>query len=119
MQWHHTLLIACRLAHPLGRALVAMLGAAGSFSAEQQRRQQLFRHTLHRPRDSASKPVLVFAHKQDLPSALSAETIRDGLELPSLGGPCHVEGSTGNTGAGLYEGLDWLSATLAQQSAAL
>jgi hypothetical protein len=65
----------------------------------------------------------VWAHKQDLPSALSPEAVADTLELPfnpqaegndekcrhhANNAFFHVEGSMGNTGMGLYEGMDWL-----------
>ena len=56
--------------------------------------------------------LLVFAHKQDLPNAMSVSEISNKLGLPNLGQSrkWHIQGSTLSTG--LYEGLDWLSKAL-------
>merc|ERR1712065_87878 len=53
--------------------------------------------------------ILVFANKQDLPNAMTAAEVTDKLGLHSLRSRnWYIQA----TGAGLYEGLDWLSATL-------
>lgn len=59
-------------------------------------------------------PVLVFGNKQDLPKALSPAALAEKLDMGKLprGRPWHVQGCQAVTGDGLYEGLDWLSATL-------
>jgi len=59
-------------------------------------------------------PVLVLANKQDLPKAAAPAAVADKLDLCKLprGRPWHVQGCTAVTGDGLFEGLDWLSATL-------
>ena len=57
--------------------------------------------------------VLVLANKQDLPHSMSASEIMEKLELPKLRGrQWHVQPCVATSGDGLYEGLDWLSATL-------
>eukprot|EP01113_Clastostelium_recurvatum_P008943 TRINITY_DN14262_c0_g1_i2.p1 TRINITY_DN14262_c0_g1~~TRINITY_DN14262_c0_g1_i2.p1 ORF type:complete len:179 (+),score=45.49 TRINITY_DN14262_c0_g1_i2:94-630(+) len=56
--------------------------------------------------------VLVFANKQDLPNAMSVAEITDKLGLHSLRRKWYIQSCCATTGDGLYEGLDWLSATL-------
>jgi ADP-ribosylation factor protein 1 len=57
--------------------------------------------------------VLVFANKQDLPRAMNASELTDKLSLHSLRHrQWYVQSCCGTTGDGLYEGLDWMSATL-------
>lgn len=57
--------------------------------------------------------LLVFANKQDLPKALKVGDVAEKLELASLRTrPWHIQGCCATSGDGLYEGLDWLSATL-------
>ena len=52
--------------------------------------------------------VLIFANKQDLPSALSDEELRDALELRSLPQKdVHLQLCSATTGKGLYPGLKW------------
>ncbi|TNN31769.1 ADP-ribosylation factor 1 [Liparis tanakae] len=52
---------------------------------------------------------LVFANKQDLPRAMSVSDITDGLGLSGVSQPWSVQASCAVSGAGLVEGLDWLS----------
>ena len=57
--------------------------------------------------------ILVFANKQDLPNAMTAAEITDKLGLHSLRSRnWYIQATCATTGDGLYEGLDWLSATL-------
>ena len=56
--------------------------------------------------------LCVFANKQDLPSALSPSEISQKLRLSNLKQRWWVQGTSATTGAGLYEGLDWLAANL-------
>ena len=57
--------------------------------------------------------LLVFANKQDLPNAMSAAEMTDKLGLHALRGrQWYIQSCCATSGAGLYEGLDWLSATL-------
>lgn len=57
--------------------------------------------------------VLVYANKQDLPNAMDAATLTERLELRQLPQPqsrkWYVQPCVALSGAGLYEGLDWLS----------
>ncbi|KAL7538154.1 hypothetical protein ACHAWF_006015 [Thalassiosira exigua] len=61
-------------------------------------------------------PLLVFANKQDLLNALSAEEIRDGLNLKSIHErqwtiiPC-----SSKSGEGLEDGFQWVMANMRQQ----
>lgn len=60
--------------------------------------------------------VLVLANKQDLPYAASASEVADKLNLHSVRGhQWYIQPCSARTGDGLYEGLDWLSATLAKR----
>ncbi|XP_047203217.1 ADP-ribosylation factor 4-like [Girardinichthys multiradiatus] len=54
-------------------------------------------------------PVLVFANKQDLPRAMSVSDITEALSLSGVQQPWFVQPSCAVSGAGLVEGLDWLS----------
>eukprot|EP01038_Epipyxis_sp_PR26KG_P010147 gene10147-13650_t len=57
--------------------------------------------------------LLVFANKQDLPNAMSAAEMTDKLGLQTLRHrQWYIQACCATTGDGLYEGLDWLSATL-------
>ena len=59
--------------------------------------------------------LLVFANKQDLPNAMSAAEMTDKLGLHGLrpsSRQWYIQACCATTGDGLYEGLDWLSATL-------
>ena len=57
--------------------------------------------------------VLIYANKQDLPHAMDASTMTDRLELRTLPQPLsrkwYIQPCVAVNGAGLYEGLDWLS----------
>ncbi|KAF5176450.1 Adp-ribosylation factor [Thalictrum thalictroides] len=57
--------------------------------------------------------LVVFAHKQDLPNAISLDEISHKLALHSLrlSNYCnwHILATSVVNCAGLYEGLDWLS----------
>lgn len=60
--------------------------------------------------------VLILANKQDLPYAVSASELTDKLGLHSVRRhQWFVQPCSALTGDGLYEGLDWLSATLAKK----
>jgi ADP-ribosylation factor protein 1 len=109
-------LIFSRSRYPAVNALIFVVDASelsygeniygeSSQSSAKARLQQLLTH-------HPEMPLLVFAHKQDLPNALTASATAETLELKSLQRPWHIEGSTGNSGVGLYEGLDWISEAL-------
>ena len=58
-------------------------------------------------------PVLVYANKQDLPRALSPTELAARLGLHSLREhKWYIQAACGKTGDGLYEGLDWVVASL-------
>nr|CAB3222739.1 ADP-ribosylation factor 4-like [Phallusia mammillata] len=59
--------------------------------------------------------ILVFANKQDLPNALSCSEITQKLGLDCLGKKWYMQAACATEGTGLYEGLDWLSAALAER----
>jgi ADP-ribosylation factor 1/2 len=57
--------------------------------------------------------LLVFANKQDLPNAQSPSVMTDRLGLNGLRHrQWYIQACCATTGDGLYDGLDWLSATL-------
>ena len=61
----------------------------------------------------AGIPVLIFANKSDLPTAVSISTLVNALNLGSLKShKWYIQSSSATTGDGLYEGLDWLSKVL-------
>ena len=57
--------------------------------------------------------LLIFANKQDLPSAMNAAEMTEKLNLNSLRSRnWYIQATCATSGDGLYEGLDWLSQTL-------
>ena len=57
--------------------------------------------------------LLVFANKQDLPSAMNAAEMTEKLNLNSMRNRnWYIQATCATSGDGLYEGLDWLSTTL-------
>eukprot|EP01134_Creolimax_fragrantissima_P007637 CFRG7637T1 len=59
--------------------------------------------------------LLVFANKQDLPSAVPVSELTDLLGLQGLSNrQWYIQASCATSGDGLYEGLDWLSGQLSQ-----
>lgn len=64
-------------------------------------------------------PVLIFANKQDLPKAMKPSELAEALALPTLPRhkAWHVQACQASTGDGLYEGLDWLSASIKAKGA--
>jgi ADP-ribosylation factor protein 1 len=56
--------------------------------------------------------LLVFANKQDMPNAMSGSEVANRLELRNFKQRWWVQGTSATTGAGLYEGLDWLAANI-------
>lgn len=60
--------------------------------------------------------LLVFANKQDLPNAMKVNEVSERLNLDRLRNrQWHIQPTSAPTGDGLYEGLDWLSATLVKR----
>ena len=54
--------------------------------------------------------VLVYANKQDLPGAMTTPEVTDKLALHTIRGKTwYIQAACAVRGAGLYEGLDWLS----------
>ena len=57
--------------------------------------------------------LIIFANKQDLPSALQADVIADKLGLHTLKDrQWAIFNTSALTGDGLFAGLDWLADTL-------
>jgi ADP-ribosylation factor protein 1 len=56
--------------------------------------------------------VLVYANKQDLPSASPPSDVAAALGLPDLRRKWFVQGGCATTGDGLFEGMEWLASTL-------
>ena len=65
-------------------------------------------------RDAA---LLVFANKQDLPNAMVVSEITDKLNLSQLRQRhWYIQSTCATSGEGLYEGLDWLAASIAAKN---
>jgi len=60
-------------------------------------------------------PVLVFANKTDLPSALSVGDLARALDLKSLRSKWFVQASSAVSGHGLAEGFDWMASELKER----
>ena len=64
---------------------------------------------------SSGVPLLVYANKQDLPSALSTAELSRQLGLHDVTDrPVHVQGATATTGEGLSTGMDWVVSEVRQ-----
>ncbi|XP_072522481.1 ADP-ribosylation factor 4-like isoform X1 [Salminus brasiliensis] len=64
-------------------------------------------------RDAA---VLVLANKQDLPKAMPLQELTERLRLNTMTDRVwHIQSTCAISGAGLYEGLDWLTDQLSKQ----
>ena len=61
--------------------------------------------------------LLILANKQDLPNAASASHIADKFKLSALDGrrDYFVQSCCAVSGEGIYDGLDWLSDSIARQ----
>ena len=60
--------------------------------------------------------MLIYANKQDLPNAMNAASLSDKLGLHALRGrKWYIQSCCATTGDGLYEGLDWLTASMKEQ----
>lgn len=68
-------------------------------------------HRIINDREMQNAVILVFANKQDAQNPMKEGEIQERLQLTSLGSNrvWHVQPSVATTGAGLYEGLNWLS----------
>ncbi|XP_034470620.1 ADP-ribosylation factor 1 isoform X2 [Hippoglossus hippoglossus] len=61
--------------------------------------------------------ILVFANKQDLPNAMNAAELTDKMNLHSLRNRrWYIQATCATTGDGLFEGLEWLSSQLKNNS---
>lgn len=61
----------------------------------------------------AGVPLLVFANKQDLMTALAPKEISETLGLHTLRGrPWQIQGCSAKSGEGLREGLEWVMSNL-------
>lgn len=66
-------------------------------------------HIMLQEHELRNVALLVFANKQDLPRAMTTADIIDALGLSAVSNPWLVQASCAVSGAGLAEGLDWLS----------
>jgi ADP-ribosylation factor 6 len=67
-------------------------------------------HKIANDREMKDAHILVFANKMDLPNAMSAADVRDGLALAKLRTRnWFVQASCAASGEGLVAGLTWLS----------
>merc|ERR1712098_294564 len=67
-------------------------------------------HTMLRDDQIRDAIILVMANKQDLPNAMSAQELKEKLELPKVcNSAWHIQGACAVQGMGIHEGLDWLA----------
>ena len=65
---------------------------------------------------AASAPLLVFANKQDLPTALTATEVAQALQLDSIKDkPWQITSSNALLRQGLDNGMEWLAQALQRQ----
>ena len=73
-------------------------------------------HRMLNEDDLRDAVLLVYANKQDLPRAMTCAEMTDKLQLHGLRSrQWYIQAACAQTGDGLYEGLDWLSSTLAKK----
>jgi len=73
-------------------------------------------HRLLAEEELKDAALLVFANKQDLPKAMKVQEVTERLGLQKLRNrQWYIQGSCGNSGDGLYEGLDWIANILAKR----
>eukprot|EP00212_Chloropicon_laureae_P003548 CAMPEP_0197486232 /NCGR_PEP_ID=MMETSP1311-20131121/1149_1 /TAXON_ID=464262 /ORGANISM="Genus nov. species nov., Strain RCC856" /LENGTH=204 /DNA_ID=CAMNT_0043029209 /DNA_START=157 /DNA_END=772 /DNA_ORIENTATION=+ len=74
-------------------------------------------HKMLNEDDLRDAVLLVFANKQDLPNAMNAAEITDKLGLHALSQrDWYIQAAIATSGEGLYEGLDWLQANIANNT---
>ena len=74
-------------------------------------------HSMLQDDELRSAVLLVLANKQDLPRAMSVDEVTQRLSLNSLRNRSwYIQGSCGTSGEGVFQGLDWLSETLAKKT---
>ena len=72
-------------------------------------------HSLMREDELRDAVLLVYANKMDLPYARSVSDVAASLDLHAFKGrKWHVQATSGMTGTGLWEGLEWASKALAK-----
>ena len=65
--------------------------------------------------DLQNTKLLVLANKQDLPQSLSVSEISKRIGLTSLSThQWHIQSTCATTGAGIFEGLEWLSTAVSK-----
>ncbi|OZJ06746.1 hypothetical protein BZG36_00289 [Bifiguratus adelaidae] len=70
-------------------------------------------HSMMESESLSLASLLIFANKQDVPTALSAAQISDALALTSLKDrQWHIQACSALNGDGLFEGLDWIVAQI-------
>ncbi|CAK6446777.1 unnamed protein product [Pipistrellus nathusii] len=79
-------------------------------STDQERMEEARQEMMRMMTEMKDVVLLVLANKQDLPNAMDAAEITDKLGLHSLHDRTwYLQATSAITGAGLYEGLDWLA----------
>ena len=74
-------------------------------------------HSLLSNDEMRDAKVLIYANKQDLPTASNASAISDKLNLRNLRNhEWYIQPCSAISGDGLYEGLDWLSRAVKNRS---
>lgn len=61
-------------------------------------------------------PLLVYANKQDIKTAMSAGEIADKLGIRSDEKSCRVQGSCNINGYGIFEGLEWIEKAIQENA---
>ncbi|RLN70311.1 hypothetical protein BBJ28_00015405 [Nothophytophthora sp. Chile5] len=73
-------------------------------------------HFIFEQEELSITKLLVYANKQDKSDTMSADEIREKLDLTeATRNPSHVQPCVATTGAGVHDGLDWLVRALTSQ----
>ena len=74
-------------------------------------------HSLLQSDELRNAHLLVYANKQDAPNAQKPTDVAEKLGLTEIRNrPWYIQSSSALSGEGLYEGMDWLSRSLRQQT---
>ena len=95
-------------------ALIYVVDCSDTDRIDNECKEEL--HALLEAEGNQGLPLLVFANKQDMPGAISAQELTRRLELAKFRDrEWLVQASIATRADGLYEGLDWLTTQMAKK----
>jgi len=109
--WRHYFKNTDAVIYVVDSADTERIDSLGPNSMENSAEEELARMLLDEELRGAA--LLVFANKQDMPTALPVKEVAERLGMNRLRNrEWHVQASCALTGEGIFEGLDWLTGVL-------